>query len=334
MRSQFSAPVRTVRAARGFTLVELLIVLAIIALLVGLTVPAVQKIRESAARSLCQNNMKQLALALNNYHDVHSSFPACPILPSGTGLSWHALLLPYVGESALYATLDREAKTYPTKIELPNGQAACERIPTFLCPSQPQDTSNSPAEVSGSTTPAYTTHYCGNSGPKVVVTTGVPSRSQSTTTPYGFNCLAGSVQGGFATDGILPLIPTVFTPTEDEPYPYPAGVRIADITDGTSTTLMLFEVSWDTTGFRAWTRGFAWNNDGTCSKNVTYSIQETPFNTKNNYNDISMGSMHQGGLNMVMGDGSVRFFSDNTDLNTVLLRLASRASGDKVSASY
>jgi prepilin-type N-terminal cleavage/methylation domain-containing protein/prepilin-type processing-associated H-X9-DG protein len=340
MRSKFSAEARTVRAQCGFTLIELLVVIAIIAILVGLLLPAVQKVREAAARTKCQNNMKQIGLALHNYHDVNTSFPGCPILSSGTGLGWQALILPYIEQSAIYSTLTlppitANAATYSNPGH-PNGQAGATAIPTFFCPSQPDDLSSGAGEVSSGS--AYTTHYCGNAGPKVAGTTGI------TSSPYGLNDFTSSVQGGFATDGILPSIPQVYT---GNTVPTPAGVRISDITDGTSTTLMVFEVSWNTNGFRSWTRGFAWitgtttgttpnpatTNDGTCSKNVTYGIKVQAF-TSGNYNDISMGSMHTGGLNVVMGDGSVHFFTNTTDLTTVLQPLASRAGNDLVTGSY
>jgi prepilin-type N-terminal cleavage/methylation domain-containing protein/prepilin-type processing-associated H-X9-DG protein len=335
MRSRFSAKAREVRAAHGFTLIELLVVIAIIAILIGLLLPAVQKVREAAARTKCQNNLKQLGLALHNYHDVNNGFPACPILPSSTGLGWQALILPYIEQAAVFSTLDPTAATYPTTSTTPNGQACFSRISTLLCPSQSQETSSIPDSTGSSANP-YTTHYCGNSGPKVAVTTGVPATSGSTTTPYGFYYPANSQQDGFATDGILPILPTVYNGSGTPPYP--AGVRISDITDGTSTTLMLFEVSWDVTGFRAWTRGFAWDNDGTCSKNVANAIKAAKYTTTStssgNFNEISMGSMHTGGLNIVMGDGSVHFFSNSTDLTTVLIPLASRASNEVVSGNY
>ena len=100
---------RKLTMKRGFTLIELLVVIAIIAILIALLLPAVQQAREAARRSQCKNNMKQIGLALHNYHDVYNTFPPGYVgqtdvsILAGYGLwSWSALILPYIDQAPLY----------------------------------------------------------------------------------------------------------------------------------------------------------------------------------------------------------------------------------------
>src|SRR5262245_49747946 len=131
-----SAPRR--RAA--FTLIELLVVIAIIAVLIGLLLPAVQKVREAANRVSCQNNLKQLGLALHNFHDTNQAFPASgwtiagPGNPNGKFVGWRPLTLPFIEQENLQRPYDFNLNWW----EGANLTAAGVPVKTFLCPSAPQ----------------------------------------------------------------------------------------------------------------------------------------------------------------------------------------------------
>jgi len=115
----------------GFTLIELLVVIAIIAILIGLLLPAVQKVREAAARSTCQNNLKQIGLAVHNYHDNYQRFPPARFditLPPTSPKSWVYFILPYLEQDSLYNEVATNFKT-----------ASFVPVSTFLCPSDTRD---------------------------------------------------------------------------------------------------------------------------------------------------------------------------------------------------
>ena len=256
------------RSRSAFTLIELLVVIAIIAVLIGLLLPAVQKVREAAARSKCANNLKQLALALHNYHENQNSFPKVPYQPtSGNSpcVSWQAMVLPQIEQDGIYKSVQPEVAGYTGgSATTANELLGIHKVPVFHCPSYPIINSSSAIDEPVVGTRAFNIHYVGNAGPK--------GTNLTNGQPYGLNRPAGG-QGGVASDGMLPYYPSVINTTTT---PKMESIKLTQVPDGTSHTLMIFEVAW--TGLevapgshRSWVRGIAWDNDSTSSKNVTFT---------------------------------------------------------------
>lgn len=164
------SPSRRKSASLGFTLIELLVVIAIIAILVSLLLPAVQQAREAARRTQCKNNLKQLGIALHNYHDTHGMFPSNGVAGTTENvggrynqawLSWSgmSMLLPYVEQKNVYDNIDWNYRWDRNIAGNQNNTMARTRIPGFVCPSDPgadaSYTANmSPTSYSFSTGPA------------------------------------------------------------------------------------------------------------------------------------------------------------------------------------
>jgi len=312
------------RARPAFTLIELLVVIAIIAILIGLLVPAVQKVREAAARSQCQNNLHNLGVALHNYHGVKRSFPAYAAI-GNAGPSLFCYLLPYIEQENLFNLVDFTQQAYGSSTTIvANQKLGATRVTTLMCPSATGELSASTIDQPVAGTKAFTLHYVGNAGPV--------GTNLKTGQPYNVNT-AGAAQGGLAADGVLPLLPFVVPGAATPPYPGPAAVNMNMIKDGTSNTLMLFEASFtalDAATYRSWVRGACWNSDNTGAKNVMNGMNVQTYTTSGTYNNTSMGSNHSGGCNVCFADGSVRFLTAGVDLNTVLLPIARRNGGEIV----
>jgi prepilin-type N-terminal cleavage/methylation domain-containing protein/prepilin-type processing-associated H-X9-DG protein len=315
----------------GFTLIELLVVIAIIAILIGLLLPAVQKVREAAARMQCSNNLKQLGLAMHNHHDAIGYLPSGGDKNAGVLylIGWPGHLFPYFEEGNRRMTIDGFTgnallTVMPWRLRAAphNGEHLIYSGPvkTFVCPASELG-SKSP-DAWNTSTPDITAvnqgalHYRANGGAATVgLVQGIWSR-----------------HAWYSTSGVV----------------YPTSqVKLTDITDGTSNTLLFGETSsakgralvsrsWG--GIQPWTWGYynynpaapANPNNGWLMldhKVVTYPIgyagsfftNETPFT-----------SAHAGGgVNIAMSDGSVRFLTASTPLAT-LQALATRAGGEIV----
>ncbi len=279
------------RRIRGFTIVELLVVTAVISLIVSLLLPAVQQARESARRTQCQNQLRQIGLALHLYHDLHNSFPIGGMTSSE--LSWHVTILPMIEQSALYGTFSFSEGSYlsPGK----NDPHGTRRIGMFVCPSSVVEHSISKADAVGESI-THTCHYYGIMGPKGDRPDGRLYDVDRTTPGYG----------DYSRHGLF---------TRDNSRSF------RDVTDGTSNSLAVGEISWkNANSYRSWVRGSNSSTTGSpisgC-KNVVSPINRGFYNESspvlNNFNDVSLGSEHPGGANVAFCDGSVRFISEVTD---------------------
>jgi prepilin-type N-terminal cleavage/methylation domain-containing protein len=210
---------------RGFTLIELLVVIAIMAVLIGLLLPAVQKVREAAARVKCQNNLKQLALGVHNYHDSAGRFP--PSRTPGNGPTWAVFLLPYVEQSPLYDQW-RKDLCYHSQ---PAGLTASP-VPGYACPSRrsaPMVSLDGDGRGAIPHIPGATSDYAGVFG-SVLEPDVLYVGSLNRTAPSKAN---GVFVGGVGTAG------------GTDPYfthiRWQAQVTFTGITDGTSQTMMFGE---------------------------------------------------------------------------------------------
>jgi prepilin-type N-terminal cleavage/methylation domain-containing protein/prepilin-type processing-associated H-X9-DG protein len=320
---------------RGFTLIELLVVIAIIAVLIALLLPAVQAAREAARRSQCVNNMKQLGLAMHNYHDSLGSFPIGAMgvrsliaggrYPSGTPVgsarvTWACMLLPYI-EQGTMANAYNFSYSFNTN---QNTTALLSLVSVYSCPSDPNlgSIEQTPARRQGN----YNVNWGSSTWYQNMVTTYNP-----VTGIY----LPGSTQQVFFLGAPF---------TEDKSF------GIQNITDGSSNTLLMAEVKIgaDISGGTQDHRGDIFNDDYQCAMftaltppnlsfpdylggDCNYPYQNNPPCTVKAPYFNAARSYHPGGVNATMGDGHVQFFKNSVNLNT-WRALASSQGGEVISA--
>jgi len=347
-------PVRTFPKSTyrsGFTLIELLVVIAIIAILIGLLLPAVQKVREAAARMSCGNNMKQIGLACQAYHDGFGTLPPSVLMHSSVsdpadfnqnfGPNWAVLILPYIEQSALYNGVSTSVQNYPI-----NGDAGWRslrgtRVKAYLCPSDTGGDTQC-ARAGGGWARG---NYGGNAGPGMFWIAGSDASIQQSggvmVEKVPDFAGAGGYSGlNFSGGGVLTVN---------------RGIALVTITDGTSNTILADELrigpsANDIRG--TWALGQTGasivagsGRSDTPSPNVSCSGCDD-IQGADDRNDIGMGacsgcgswqvtakSRHTGGVQSGFADGSVRFIANSVSVRTWFL-LHSRNDGQVAANDY
>ena len=287
--------VRPRPARRGFTLIELLVVIAIIAILIALLLPAVQQAREAARRSQCRNNLKQIGLALHNYHDNFTVFPPGNALSSlsatapytvnlttanrAAGYGWAAFILPYLDQAPLYNQLNVSGLELVRLMQQASLRPLAQTsLSVYLCPSDTAPALNDQR--------AFTNAIFGDT-------------SVATSNYVGVHGTRWSHADNWVLNGTDPF--GVFWPA--------SRVGIRDITDGTSNTFMVGERNWDNlSAIWVGTRNYTGNGDVGLRQVV--GITNWKINLPGTNAPRAFHSNHVGGAHFVFADGRVQFISD------------------------
>jgi len=309
----------TRRIKKGFTLIELLVVIAIIAVLIALLLPAVQQARESARRTQCKNNMKQIGLAILNYESSSTCFPIGSFNPLNLVPNWRAQIFPYMDQAPLWTQFDFTS-SFAGNVVTDNTTLLASRVVTaYVCPSSPLMPC---VNLGNNTQLIQVPMYIGIAG-------AYPDPAGRV---VGF---ASNYGGQYTNNGILL---------------YNQVTRIRDATDGTSNVMMVAEQSGRVglTDIRSGYYGGYTGADfagavtsaapgdswsvGLTSLMYRFDSPTTAAGSTSPYNaNTIINSFHTGGVHGLFADGSVRFLSDNTDFN-VCLQLCSCNDGIPVSA--
>jgi prepilin-type N-terminal cleavage/methylation domain-containing protein/prepilin-type processing-associated H-X9-DG protein len=342
---------------KAFTLIELLVVIAIIAILIGLLLPAVQKVREAAARAQCTNNLKQIALAMHSFHDTNGGFPPGLLVfgnvnsdwidhPDRTndwGPNWAVFLLPYIEQTALYNQALTSVNVCMTQgVNAPNSQdwrpiIAAAKVPTYLCPS---DAANASPYVPPTTLTFDGAaqwnrgNYAANFGPQPMKNGG-NTQGTSDGQNYPDPTQLPTINGVSEVLGLGPIWVVSRLPFH--------CMSLQLIQDGSSNTILVGEIRaglapQDSRG--VWGLGMVGSSaimDYGAGSGDAQFVNDRSNNSDDvfgcvNQPQLGMGcwescashqatlrSQHPGGANAAFGDGSVRFLTDSTSPNTLYL---------------